>query len=82
MPKKGYLQRIVLHYFIQKGFTAESHIILAEPYGDHTLSETASRDWFRLFKHKDLDFVDNDRSSATKRMKYEEFERVLYENTC
>jgi len=44
--KKEYLRGILLHYFIQKKFTAKAHRILVETYGDHILSETTCKDLF------------------------------------
>ena len=48
MPKKVYLQGILLCYFIQKKSTAETHRILVETHSDHALSEITCRDWFRF----------------------------------
>ena len=47
VPKKVYLQGILLHYFIQKKSAAEAHRILVE--------KTTHRDWFRHFKNNDFD---------------------------
>ena len=37
VPKKVYLWRILLPYFIQKKFAIEAHRIFVETYGDHAL---------------------------------------------
>ena len=44
VPKKMYLQGILLHYFIQKKSAVDVHRILVEDHGDHALSETTCRD--------------------------------------
>ena len=49
MPKKVYFLGILWHYFIPKKSAVEAHRILVETYGDHALSETICRDWFRSF---------------------------------
>ena len=56
--KKGYLQGILLHYFIQKKSAADTYRILVETYSKHALSETTSKDSFRRFKNKDFDVKD------------------------
>ena len=61
-PTKQHLRRILLHYFIKKKSAAEAHRILVETYGDHALSETTCRDWFRRFKNNDFDVEDKERT--------------------
>ncbi|EFN71498.1 Histone-lysine N-methyltransferase SETMAR, partial [Camponotus floridanus] len=75
---KEYLRGILLHYFIQK----KSHRILVETYGDHALSETTCRDWFRRFKNNDFDVEDKERSGAPKKFEDEELEALLHEDSC
>ena len=82
VPKKVYLQGILLHYFIQKKSTAEAHRILVETYGDHTLSETTSRDWFRHLKNNDFDIEDKECSGTPKKFEDEELEALLHEDSC
>lgn len=82
VPKKEYLRGILLHYFFQKKSAAEAHRILVETYGDHALSETTCRDWFRRFKNNDFDVEDKERSGAPKKFEDEELEALLDENSC
>ena len=35
MPKKVYLQGVLLHYFIQKKSATEAHRIIVDTYSDH-----------------------------------------------
>jgi len=81
MPKKEYLRGILLHYFILKKSAAEVHRILVETYGDHALSETTCRDWFRRFKNNDFDVEDKERSGAPKKFEDKELEALLHEDS-
>jgi len=66
--KKEYLREILLHYFIQKKFAADTeHRILVEIYSDHALSEC--RDWFRCSKNNDFDVKDKESSAHRKSLK-------------
>ena len=82
VPKKVYLQGILLCYFIQKKSAAEAHRILVEIYGNHALSETICRDWFRCFKDNDFDVEDEEHSGAPKRFEDEELEALFHEDSC
>jgi len=62
--------------------TAEAHRILVETCGDHVLSETICRDWFRCFKNNDFDVEDKERSGAPKKFEDEELEALLHEDSC
>lgn len=82
VPSKEYLRGILLHYFIQKKSAAEAHRILVETYGEHALSETTCRDWFRRFKNNDFDLGDKERSGAPRKFEDEELEELLNEDPC
>ena len=69
MPKKVYLQGILLHYFIQKKYGAEVHRILVENYGVPALSKTICSDWFSQFKNNDFDVEDKEHSGTPKSLK-------------
>ena len=79
MPKKVYLQEILLHYFIQKKSAAEAHRIFVETYGDHALSKTTYRDWFKCFKNNDFDVEDKECSGTPKKCGDKELEALLHE---
>ncbi|EFN75840.1 hypothetical protein EAI_17023, partial [Harpegnathos saltator] len=79
---KEYLRGILLHYFFQKKFAAGAHRIFVETYGDHALSETTCRDWFRRFKNNDFDVEDKECSGAPKKFEDEELEALLDEDPC
>ena len=76
VPKKEYLRGILLHYFFMKKTAAESHRILVEVYGEHALSETTCRDWFRHFKFKDGDFSVEDKERPGQPKKFEDEELI------
>ena len=59
MPRKGYLQGIFMHYFIQKNSAAEAYRIFVETDSNHALPETTCKDWFRHCKNNDFDLEDN-----------------------
>ena len=50
-----HLREDLLQYFISKKAAAESHRILEKVDGEHALSETTRRDWFRRLKSGDFD---------------------------
>lgn len=72
VPRKEHLRKILLHNFIQKKCASEAHRIIAETNGDHTLSETTCRDWYRLFKNNDFDLYNKERPGALKKFEDEE----------
>jgi len=84
VPKKEYLWGILMHNFIQKRSAAEAYKILVETYGDHVLSETTCRDWFRYSKNNNIDVEDKEHSGApkTKNLENKELEALLYEGSC
>ena len=54
MTNKNYLRKVLLFFFNTKPTAAESHRMLIEAYGDHTLLEKACRNWFERFKSGDF----------------------------
>ena len=81
VPKKEYLWGI-LDYFIQEKFAAEAYRIRVKTHGDHGLSKTTCRDWFRRFKNNDIDVEDKKRSGTPKKFEDEELEALLDEDSC
>jgi len=75
------LRGILLHYFILKNLQLK-HRILVETYGDHALSETTCRNWFRRSKNNDFDIEDKECSGAPKKFEDEELEALLHEDSC
>lgn len=71
VPKKTFLRGVLLHYFCMKKSAAESCRILGEVYGEHALSETTCREWFRRFKNGDFDLEDKERPGAEKKFENE-----------
>ena len=74
------MRGILLHYFIQNKFAAETHRILVETYGDNVLSDTTCRAWFRRFKNNDFKLEDKERSGAPKKFEDKELKEILDEN--
>lgn len=81
-PKKAFLRGILLHYYFMKKSAAESHRILVEVYGEHALSETTCRDWFRRFKDGDFGIEDKERSGRPAKFEDVELEVLLDEDPC
>ena len=72
-----HLREVLLHYFISKNTTAESHRILVKVYGEHALSETTCRDWFRRFKSGDFDLSKKNRGEPPKKFEDAELQALL-----
>jgi len=53
-----------------------------EVYGEHTLSETICRDWFRRFKDNDFDVNDKEHPGQPKKFQDGELEALLEEDSC
>ena len=47
---KQHMRKVLLFRFNLKKNAAESHRLLRDAYGEHTLSEITCGDWFRKFK--------------------------------
>lgn len=77
IPKKAHLREALLFCFHLKRSAAESHRMLSEAYGNHALSETCCREWFKQFKMGDFDLQDKQRPGQPKRFSDEDLEKVL-----
>lgn len=82
VPKKSFLRGILLHYYIMKKSAAESHRILVEVYGDHALSDTTCRDWFRRFKNDDFSTEDKERPGQEKKFQDKDLVTLLEQDSC
>jgi len=83
VPRKEYLRGILLHYFIKTKSAVEAHRILSEIYGDHALSETTCRYWFRCYKNNDFDvedIEDKECSSVPKKFRDEKLGALLHKD--
>ena len=81
VPNFHHLREVLLHYFISKKIAAESHRILVKVYGEHALSETTCRDWFRRFKSGDFDFSNEDRGKPPKKIEVVKLQALLNEDS-
>ena len=82
MPKKMFLQGILLHHFIQKKSPAEAHKILVENYSDYALLESTCWYWFRLLKNNHFDVEDKECFGTPKKFQDKELEVLLHEDSC
>ena len=82
MPKKVFLQGVLLHYFNMKKTAAESHRILVEVHGEHALAERTCQKWFARFKSGDFGLEDEECHGQPKKLEDEELEALLDEDCC
>ena len=81
MRNSHHLREVVLHYFISKKTAAESYRILVKVCGEHALSETTRRDWFRRFKSGTFDLSNKDRGKPPKKFEDAELQALLDEDS-
>ena len=82
VPEKVFLPGVLLHYFNMKKTAAESHCILVEVYGEHTLAERTCQKWFARFKSGDFGLEDEERPGQPKKFEDEELEALVDEDCC
>jgi len=75
------LRRILLLLFYSKKICRSTQTS-CETYGDHALSETTCRHWFRRSKNNNFDVEDKKRSGARKKYEDKELEALLHEDSC
>ena len=81
VPEKVFF-RGVLHYFNMEKTAAESHRILVEVYGEHSLAERTCQKSFARFKSGDFGLEDEERPGQPKKFGDEELEALLDEDYC
>ena len=77
VPNYHHLCEVLLHYFLSKKTVAEIHRILVKVYGEHALSETTCRNWFRCLKSGDFDLSKKDRGKPPKKFEDAELQALL-----
>ena len=65
-----------------KKTAAESHRILVEVYGEHTLAARTCQKWFARFKSGDFGLEGEERPEQPKKFEDEELEALLDEDCC
>ena len=80
VPEKVFLRGVHLHYFNMEKTAAESHRILVEVYGEHTLTERTCQKWFAWFKSGDFGLEDKERPGQPEKFEDEELEALLVED--
>ena len=81
VPNSQYLRKVLLHYFISKKTAAEIHRMLVKFYGEHALSETTFRDWFRRFKSGNFDLSNKERGKPRKKIENAKSQALLDEDS-
>lgn len=74
------MRTVLLFAFDWKKTAAEAHRMLVEVYGEHALSETRCREWFRRFKSGDFGVEDRERPGQPKKFEDAELEALLDED--
>ena len=82
VPEKVFLRGVLLHYFNMEKTAAESHRILVEVYGEHSLAKRTCQKWFGQFKSVDFGLEDEERLGQPKKFEDEELEALLDEDCC
>lgn len=82
VPKKQHLREVLLFFFNSKKSAAESHRLISDTYGDHTLSISTCEYWFRHFKSGNFDVEDKERPGQPKKFEDAELQALLDENAC
>lgn len=80
--KKRHSREVLLWHFFAKKTAAESHRLLVEVYGEHSLSQRQCFEWFHRFKSGDFDIKDKERPGQLKKFEDEELETLLDEDSC
>ena len=80
MINSHYLREVLLHYFISKKIAADSHCFLVKVYGEHALSQTTCRDWFRRFEGGDFDLSNKELGKPPKKFEDAELQALLDED--
>jgi len=78
--KAEHLQEALLFCFYLKKSAAEG-LRLLEAYGEHALSETTCRDWFKRFKDNNFDVNDKECLGQPKKFQDRELETLLEEDS-
>ena len=81
-PTKQHMRETLLFCFNFSKNSAESHRLLQETYGEHALSETTCKDWYRPFKSVDFDLKDKERPGQPKKFEDEDLEALLNGDRC
>ena len=82
VPEKVFLRGVLLHYFNMKKTAAESHRILVQVYGEHTLAERKYQKWFAQFESGDFGLEDEERPGQLKKFEDEELKALLDKDCC
>ena len=77
LPTKQHLREALLFCFDLKKSAVESHRLLVEVYGEHALSKTTCKEWFRRFKSGDFDVRVKKRPGQPRKFEDEELEALL-----
>ena len=81
LPKKVYLQGILLPYLTEKKSATDAHRILVETYSNYVLLKTTYEDRFRCFKNNDFDVEGQECFGAPKMFEGKELEALLHEDS-
>lgn len=78
-PTKQHLREVLLHCILKKS-AAETYRMLVNIYGDHALSSTMYKEWFRQFQSGNYDVSDRKRERAPKKFEDAQLQDLLKED--
>jgi histone-lysine N-methyltransferase SETMAR len=80
VPQNSDVRSALVFCYHLKKTAAESHRMLVEAYGDHALSQTQCKEWFRKFKAGDFDIRNEERGRPGKKFEDAELQELLDED--
>lgn len=80
-PKKSFLRKLLLHFFIMRETAYDCHSKLFDVYGDQVPAEKTCKEWFKRFRSGNFDLNDENRSGRAKKFEDAELEAILKDKT-
>ena len=77
VPGNYDLQTALIFCYHLKKTAAESHRMLVETYGEHTLGKSQCFEWFKKFKSSDFNVRNEERGKPPKKFENSELQALL-----
>lgn len=81
-PTKQHLREVILHYFLAKKNSPETHRCLVEVYGEQSPSMATIKRWFQRFKTGDFTTYAKEHGKPTEKLDDDELRKLLEEDPC
>lgn len=82
VPKKQHFREVILHYFLAKKSSAETHRLLVDVYGVHAPVITTCQNWFLRFRNGDFSIDDKKHERAYTTFEDGKLEECLETDPC